>query len=128
MLYFWDKTTVCMSLVLIGAMAIVLFLVRRYADYRVRSFGDAIFDVIPLSLLLRTFRFNHRSERLSFTIACVGSFFLVSMYLAKFSMHTIVSNDTYTVDTFQEAAKYNPKYRVTVVLRSHMKAITDIIE
>lgn len=50
-------------------------------------------------------RARHKWEKMFFAIALIGSFFGISILLAKFSMHSIFSEKFEKIDTFEKLAK-----------------------
>lgn len=116
-IYSWDMSKfVILNLVLI-ICAIILYLLRRLADIQRRNFMTGLLEMYCIAFNAGNIQCQHRLERIFFVIALIASFFLVSLYLAEFSLQSVIHESPHRIDTFEKLIQQN----VTIYLASNMK-------
>lgn len=87
-------------------LTIVLHCVRRLVNVP-RSFFTTWMDVCSVSIGGGQLQYRHKWERVFFAIAMIGSFFLISVIMAKFEMKAVISMNDDKIDTFEKLSKKN---------------------
>lgn len=86
--------------------AIIVYYVRRFAGVRRIDFMVGFLEVFTVVFVGGNIRYRHHLERLFFAAALIMSFFLVSICLADYSMHSVL-REPLKIDTFEKLAKQN---------------------
>lgn len=98
--------------------AVILYLVRRIAKIRRVNFMVGLLEMFAVAVGGGNLRYQHRFEKMFFAIALIASFFIVSIYLADFSMQSVL-NEPRKVDTFEKLAEQN----VTIYMTSELVSV-----
>lgn len=116
-IYSWDVSKfVALNLILI-ICAIILYFSHRFAGIQRRNFVYGLLKMYHIAFNAGNMQSQHRFERIFFAIALVASFFLVSMYLAEFSLQSVIHDSPHRIDTFEKLTQQN----VTIYLAPNMK-------
>lgn len=126
MLYFWTGRYFFIFISLMLG-AIILYKLRRSSGLQAVDFIAGFLEVFSMIFNGGNIRYRHQLEKLFFAIGLIASFFLVSMYLAHFSIYSILFRDSSKVDSFVELAKYNVTFGLNSHLAEHKTRITDML-
>lgn len=113
----------CVLIVVFFVCAIILYLIRRHAKLRRIDFIAGLLDVHGAVIGGGSIRCQHRWERMFFAVTLIASFFLVSLYLADFSMHSIINLEYQKVDTVEKLSAKNVKFYLDPSLLKHKSFI-----
>lgn len=105
----------------------ILYLLRRRIGLRMKSFLDGYFEIVAICLGGRVIRYHHRYERMFFAILMVAAFFLVALHSSHFSMHVILRQETFKVDSFETLAKHNVSFGLLKTLSYEEEYITNLL-
>lgn len=105
-LSFWKSDNFWILCGVFSVSAIVLYLLRHLARSRTVDFVVGFLEVFAIVFGGGNIQYRHRLEKCFFAIALIASFFLVSIYLAEFSMN-VVLRQPQNIDTFAKLAKQN---------------------
>lgn len=111
-LKFWRSAEnwILCSIILVSVT--ILYVLRRLSGIRRPDFVMGYLEMICVVTGGGNISYRHRYERRFFTAAMVASFFLTSIYLSDFSMHSVIQ-DIYKVDTFAKLSEHNTKFYLT---------------
>lgn len=126
MISFWKSTSFWIVCAIFVVAAIILYQLRRVADLQCASIFIGLFEVFVVLFGGGNIRAQHRCERVFFAIMLVASFFLVSLYLADFSMHSVLY-EPQRVNTFDELAKRDVPFYVNLILSQHEPKINAML-
>lgn len=127
------STSQCMNNVIIWltiatllSSTIILYLLRHFVQVQRLDFVASFLDVFVVVFGGGSIRYRHRLEKIFFAITLIGAFFPVSLYLADFSMHSVL-NEPQKVDTFAKLAKQNVTFRLTSTLATERSNINKML-
>lgn len=118
--YFWVLT----SLLLI---AMCLYSLRRRIGFRRVDFVVAFLEVFSLVFGGGNIQYRHRWEKWFFAVGLTASFFLVTIYLADFSMHSLLNRGSLEIDSFGKLAKRNVTFHLGSNIMKEKAEITEIL-
>lgn len=107
--------------------AIVLYHLRCLAEFRVVNFMTGFLEVFAVVFGGGNIRCRHHWEKMFFAIALFGSFFLVSIILANFSMHSVLFHEPIQVNTFEKLAKRNVPFYLSKELAAYKSEINGML-
>lgn len=103
-LHYWINNYQWINFVIIILFVIILYCLRRRASVRM---DGSWLEVIAVVIGGGIIRVHHKLEKVFFGISLISFFFLISIFLADFSMHSIISERFEKIDTFEKLAKRN---------------------
>lgn len=123
---FWNGTCFWIFCGVLVVAAIILYQLRRVAGLQCVSFLIGFLEVFVVVFGGGNIRAQHLYEKVFFAIMLVASFFLVSIYLADFSMHSVFYQPQ-RVNTFDELAKRNVTFYSASRLAEYESEITGML-
>lgn len=109
---FWRSGDFWLFSIMLLVSAVILYVVRRIAKIRKVNFMVGLLEMFAVAVGGGNLRYQHRFEKIFFAIALIASFSFVSIYLADFSMHSVL-NEPRKVDTFEKLAEQNVTFYMT---------------
>lgn len=126
-LHFWKSGSFWILSAVFFVSTTALYFVRRLAGFRVVSFVIGFMEVFAIVFGGGNVHYRHRLERWFFAIAMIASFFLVSLYLAEFSMN-IVLREPQKIDTFAKLAKKTVPFFLSSHFAGRKSNIIEMLE
>lgn len=111
--------------VFVYAVAIILYILRRRANIDT-NFSINFLDAHSIFYGGGNIRALHKLERICFAIAMIGSFFLTSIMLASYSMHTITGQRFEKIDSFSKLNRRDVPFLISLVLEEFKEDIAKI--
>lgn len=106
---FWINENNTYVGMIILCSSLILYRLRRNANIENAIFWAGYMEMIVVLVAGGNIRARHKWEKMFFVIAVlnvlIGSFFGISIFLAKFSVHSIFSDKFEKIDTFEKLAK-----------------------
>lgn len=127
MLRLWKGASFWILSITLFFGAIVLYYLRRLAELRVVNFMIGFLEVFAVVFGGGNIRCRHYWEKMFFAIALFGSFFLVSIILANFSMHSVLFHEPIQVNTFEKLAKRNVPFYLSKELAAYKSEIDGML-
>lgn len=124
--HFWESFELWLVTTMLLVCSTILYVLRRFTTMRRLDFFAGFLEVFAVIFGGGNIRCAHRYEKWFFAVALSTSFFLVSIYLADFSMHSVL-NEPKKVDTFAKLAKQNVTFRLTSTLAQRKSQIESIL-
>lgn len=104
---FWFSAKDSFRRLVMYSCMFILYGLRRMAKIQHSSFSRCYLETVALFVGGGKIRARHKWERIFFSIALVGLFCQISLYLANFSMLSVYSDKFDRTDTFEKLAKRN---------------------
>lgn len=124
----WSGYDILFMNIPIFIAAIILYVLRRRrAELQNINFWSGFLDMYVVVFGGGNIRVRHRWERMFFAIGLIASFFLISLYLADFSMHSILNENPNKIDTFEKLSKQNVTFYLTTNLIKHEAVIKGML-
>lgn len=125
-LHLWGLRKMWWFRIALISSAMILYLIRKRAEIQSDGFQGFI-EVLAIVFGGGNIQSQHRWEKMFFAVAMVASFFLVAIYLADFSMHSTIYDDSQTVNTFDKLSKQNVTFVVNSFLAEETQLITQML-
>lgn len=103
MSHFWESCEFWLVSSMLLVCSTILYHLRRFINIRRPDFFAGFLEMFTIIFGGGIIRYAHRYEKCFFAVAMSASFFLVSIYMAEFSMRSVV--EPKNVDTFGKLAK-----------------------
>lgn len=126
MFYFWNGGYLWVLTTLILG-SIILYNLRRSTGLQAVNFVAGFLEMVSIIFGGGNIRYQHQLEKWFFAIGLTASFFLVSLYLADFSVQSILFRGSLKVDTFEELEKHNVTFGLSSHLAKYKNEIADMI-
>lgn len=115
----------CLLCMVFLISAVILYYLRHLSTIQNVSFMVGFLEVFTVVFVGGRIRFQHRIEKIFFSVALMASFFLVSIFLADFSMHSVLQRPQ--VDTFEKLSQQNTSIFLVQSLNESNEHISRII-
>lgn len=126
-LNFLTDGNVWLLIIVLSLNAAALYSIRRQAKLQRVSFVLGLLELFAIVFGGGNIRCRHSWEKRYFAIAMIGSFFLISLYLAYFSMHSMMHSKYQKIDTFEKLAKHNITYYLVSNLAENEVEVTQML-
>lgn len=127
-LHTWNGYKILFANMPIVCGAIILYLIRRRIDFENLNFWSGFLDVYAVIFGGGNIRIQNHWERLFFGVALIAAFFLISLFLANFSMHSVLYENPYKIDTFEKLSQQTVKFYLSKHLQRHATAVKDMLK
>lgn len=105
----------------------LLYILRCLVRLRSATFLHGLLELIATVVGGGNIHIQHPLERAFFAIVMIASVLLVPIYLADFSMHSVLI-ESEKINTFEKLAEQNVCIRVSSILYSGRLYIADLLE
>lgn len=126
-LKFWlsaNFSTVTISLLLSAG---VLVFIRHRAGIRNDGIIVGYIEIMCVAIGGGSIRANHKWERIFFAILMVTLFFIVSIFMADFSMSSSIPDNLRNITSFEELAQQNVTFYIGSSLQHHKDVIVQML-
>lgn len=123
---FWESLNFWISFIAFVVSTIILFFLRCYAGHERMSFSYCLFEMYSTVIGNGRVRIRNGWEKLFFSGVLVAAFLFVSIYLANYSMHSLLLNQ-FKVDSFEELAKRDVPFYLSGSISEYMEDIRIIL-
>lgn len=117
--HLWKNRGFWVVLVVIFVSTAILYFIRRLATERMADFSMAFLEVFSVVIGGGSIQYQHRWERIFFAFGLGATFFLMSIYMADFSMSSVLLHGNQRIDTVGKLAKLNVPFFYALNLASH---------
>ena len=107
-------------------MGAIILLVLRQRNLRRESFSYCLFEIYCTVIGNGNVRIRTGMEKLFFSATLMTAFLFVSIYLADYSMHSLLHNRM-KVDSFEELAKQDVPIHLNGFFAGKMNYVTDML-
>lgn len=107
--------------------SILLYGLRRLDGIQRVDFFHGYFEIVSMVVGGGRIRCTHKWEKLFFAIGMIASFFLISIFLARFSLENMLILEPQRIDTFEKLAKQNISYHLNWFSRVHEEDIIELL-
>lgn len=124
---YWKDPVLGLFVVIFLVSVILLYILRHLVDLRRANFFNGLLEITATVFGGGQIHTQYHLERAFFAIVMIASFFLVPIYLADFSMHSVLL-ESEKINTFEKLAEQNVPVHVSSVLSSSRLYIADLLE
>lgn len=123
---FWESFSFWILFVAFFVGTFILFFLRRQTGLERVSFSYCAFELYCSVIGNGNLRIRNGWEKLFFSVVLATAFLFVSIYLTDYSMHSLLQKNL-KVDTFEELAKHNVPFYMSIYLTEHKEYITQML-
>lgn len=125
-LNFWKSIKLWTVIIVIIIFATALYELRRRAGIRRASFTSGCMEILSVAIYGGNIHCSHKWERIIFASAMMTLFFLFSIFLADFSMQSIVASTVEKIDTFEKIAEHEFPIYVGLQAKRDIESIRNL--
>lgn len=124
--HFWESGQFWILCIAFSISSFVLYLLRHQTGFRTKGFLHGIFEIYIIFIGGGSVQIRRGLEKLFFAAMFVAAFFLISIYLADYSMHSVL-NRQQKVDSFAKLAQHNVTFFLIPQLAEKKKSVTNML-